>query len=143
VSFASLEADALALKESDTDGAESVAYRDARAMSERARRAIGRCKSTPDGDTYIAKVSVFRWGDAVVVGAPGELYSVFQTELRRRHPALTIVVVTLSNASAELAYILPCELCGSGVYQDDLMIARPGALERMIDAVSERLKAIV
>ena len=115
-----------------------VAARDAGARAERARRWLGRLDDIPAGDTTSLSCAVFRMGDAVWVTTGGEPYSLLQTELRRRFPGLTIIASPLAG-NLQIAYLLPRDRYGLGLYQEEPSILAPGCLERLIDTLTERI----
>ena len=76
-----------------------------------------------------------------MVGVPGEPYSLLQTELRRRLPGQHVLVMVMTNGSLTTGYILPCALCGAGMYQDQIAVLAPGALEGIVDAIVGHIAA--
>lgn len=115
-----------------------LAARDFGARAERARRWLGRIATLPTGSSYSFEFSVWRLGDAIWVTVEGEPYNLLQTELRKRFPQLTIIVSPLAGGGAAM-YLLPRNLYGKGLYQEEPSILGPGCLEQLIDAVSEHL----
>lgn len=108
---------------------------DAHAEAEKARRALERLRSLPEGDRYPYRVSVIRVGDAVWISVQGEPYSLLQTELRRRFPHLTILVASISG-SWNTAYLPPLDAWQDGRYQEKIAILQPGCLETVIERLS-------
>lgn len=127
-------------READARG-DVVAARDFGARAERARRWLGRLATLPDGSSYPFPFSVLRLGDAVWVTTGGEPYHLLQTEIRRRFPHVIAVISPLAGGRAA-AYLLPRDRYGTGLYQEDASSLGPGCLERLIDAVSERIAAL-
>ena len=74
-------------------------------------------------------------GDAIIVGQPGEAYSYFQMELRRRHPDRVIFVVNLTNGPGYL-YIPTPDAYARFRYQAWQTLLEVGALELITDEVS-------
>ncbi len=118
---------------------DALAWRDARAHLERARRALRRLEELPDAGpgavTY--RIALWQLGEAVLVAVGGEPYNLLQREVRRRHPATPVLFAVLANQP--YSYILPAECHGTGRYQDDCSTLGPGSLERIIEAVDEQL----
>ncbi len=119
-----------------------IEARNARARAERARRWLMRIQHLPDGSHFPFTFSVFRLGDAVWVTCGGEPYNLFQTELRRRFPQQTILVSPLAG-EVSVAYLLPEDRYGKGLYQEEPSILAPGCLERLIDAVAVRIDSLL
>ena len=62
-------------------------YRDARAISERWRRALAKQKTRTSHDDethFTAYVTCMQLGQSFFVGVPGEPYQILQTEIRAR-----------------------------------------------------------
>lgn len=117
----------------------AVAARDFGARAERARRWIGRVDNLPaESSTYPYQFSVYRMGDATWVFCGGEPYSVLQIELRRRFPELAIMISPLAGNHA-VAYLLPEDRYGKGLYQEEPSILAPGCLEKLIDAIATEI----
>lgn len=116
----------------------TVTARDARAMVERLTRALTRWQSCPPGDEYPYEITLLKLGDVVWVMVGGEPYQQLQTELRRRFPDLTLIVIVLAD-SWKCSYLPPREIYGLGIYQEQIAMLAPGCLERVIDAISENL----
>jgi hypothetical protein len=117
---------------------DEVQIRDCHAMVERQTRLIGRLAALPPGETYPLEVVLARLGGAVWLIVPGEHYSVFQCELRRRFPGLPIVVMTLGNGWGP-SYLPPASIYGRGIYQESIALLAPGCLEHLIDDIAREL----
>jgi hypothetical protein len=63
----------------------------------RVRRAEWRRRQAGEGTHADFPVWVWRLGDGFLVAQPGETYSHFQRELRRRHPEAPVMVLSLAN----------------------------------------------
>lgn len=113
-----------------------VAGRDARAYAERARRWIARLDDLPEGETFPVQFSVHRLGDAYWITCGGEPYNVLQTELRRRFPDAPLMISPVSG-DLQIAYLLPKDRYGKGLYQEEPSILGAGCLEGLIDAIDE------
>jgi hypothetical protein len=116
-----------------------VVARDAGARAERARRWMGRVRGMEgvarDG-CFPVGYSAFRLGDAVWVTTGGEPYSDIQVELRRRYPEHPLLFSPLDGA-LQIAYLLPRDRYGRGLYQEEPSPLAPGCLELLTDAVSD------
>lgn len=111
-----------------------------RALTERKNRLLHRLNQLPPGDTYPLQVVLWRMGDAIWLGVQGECYSLLQTELRRRFPDKVILVASIA-ADWRASYLPPNELYDSGIYQESIAIVAAGSLEKLIEAVTERIVA--
>ena len=60
-----------------------------------------------DGPTHRMPLWTWRLGEALLVAVPNELYSVFQTELRRRFEGVPVFVLTTTNGG--VGYLCPRE----------------------------------
>ena len=128
-------------KEADERG-DVVGARDAGAQAERALRWQGRVGGLPKGDTYPMPCSVFRMGDAVWVTTAGEPYNWIQKELRRRFPEVTIVFSPLVGVM-NIGYLLPEDRYGKGLYQEQPSALAKGCLEKLLEAVSEKITEVL
>lgn len=128
-------------QEADQRG-DAIAARDYGARAERARRWILRVRYLIDRPTYPYHYSVYRLGDAFWITCGGEPYNMLQTELRQRFPAHPIVLSPLAG-DFQVAYLLPADRYGKGLYQEEPSILAPGCLEILIEAVTERVKGLL
>ena len=85
-------------------------------------------------------VWIWMWGDAIIVGQPGEAYSQFQTELRRRNPGRVISVLNCTNGPGYM-YIPTPEAYERVRYQAWQTLLAAGALELIIDATDQAIKS--
>tara|TARA_A100001037_G_scaffold264973_1_gene256162 strand:+ start:1423 stop:2868 length:1446 start_codon:yes stop_codon:yes gene_type:complete len=125
----------------DQDG-DKIKARDTGAMAERCRRWLARIEALPEGKAFAYRFTVFQLGDAVWVTCGGEPYSWLQSELRSRFPDLTIMVSSLSG-DTQVAYLLREEDYGKGLYQEEPSALAKGCLERLADAIAERIAEVV
>ena len=109
-----------------------------RARAEQMTRQLARLAVLPAGPTYPFGVTLRRFGGAVWVFTPGELYQVFQTTLRGRFPDTAVVVATLSN-DWQPGYIPTAATYGHGIYQETIAAVAPGSLELLTDAVGREI----
>jgi hypothetical protein len=117
----------------------SVGARDARARAERARRWLSRLAGLPPGELYPVSFSVHRLGDAVWITCEGEPYSAIQVDLRRRFPEFTLLFSPLAGGM-QVAYLLPRDRYGLGLYQEQPSILAPGCLEALTEAIAARVE---
>lgn len=128
-------------QEADQRG-EAVAARDYGARLERARRWLMRVRHLVDRPTCPYHFTVHRLGDAFWITVGGEPYSVIQTELRQRFPQNPILFSPLAG-DFQVAYLLPADRYGKGLYQEEPSILAPGCLEILIEAVAEQVQALL
>jgi len=128
-------------QEADERG-ETVAARDYGARLERARRWIMRVRHLIDRPTCPYHFTVHRLGDAFWITVGGEPYSLIQTELRQRFPDHPIIFSPLAG-DFQVAYLLPSDRYGKGLYQEEPSILAQGCLEILIEAVTERVQALL
>jgi hypothetical protein len=86
-------------------------------------------------------VWIWMWGDAVIVGQPGEAYSHFQTELRRLHPNRVIFVLNCTNGPGYM-YIPTPEAYERVRYQAWQTLLASGALEKIIFETSAAISRL-
>jgi hypothetical protein len=115
---------------------------DARAYAERARRWIARLDDLPEGESFPMQFSVHRLGDAFWVTCGGEPYNILQVELRRRFPDFPIFISPVSG-DLQVAYLLPKDRYGKGLYQEEPSILAQGCLEGLIEAIGERVQTMI
>lgn len=115
--------------------------RNCRALAERARRWLARLEGLPKGPTYPFHFTVHRLGDAIWATSGGEPYSLIQTELRRRFPQYTLLFSPLTS-DFQVAYLLPRDRYGKGLYQEEPSSLAPGCLELLIEAMAARISAL-
>ena len=122
---------------------DAIEARDCRARAERARRWLGRLddlKLSP-GKGYPLRFSVHLLGDAVWCTCGGEPYNLIQRELRGRFPELTVLLSPLAG-DLQVAYMLPRDRYGKGLYQEEPSCLAPGCLEQLIEAMAERIEEV-
>ncbi len=127
--------------EADKSG-NTIAARDYGARAERTRRWLGRLDGFSNGDIYGMPFSVYRLGDAVWVTCGGEPYNKLQTKLRDRFP-LWIIIVSPLDSGIEVAYLLPREQYGKGLYQEESSLLAAGCLEKLLDAITARIEKVI
>ncbi len=130
-------------KQQEADAAgNAVAARDFGARLERARRWRMRVQHLVDQPTAPFHYTVYRLGDAFWVTTGGEPYSIIQSELRERFPNNPILFSPLAH-DFQMAYLLPAERYGLGLYQEEPSILAQGCLEILIEAVAERITSLL
>lgn len=128
------------IKEADAQG-KTVEARDYNARAERARRWLARLNDLPEGATMPLQYTVHRLGDAVWITCGGEPYNAIQVELRRRFPEFTLLFSPVAG-ELQVAYLLPAERYGKGLYQEEPSILAPGCLELLTEAIAERVEEL-
>jgi hypothetical protein len=116
--------------------------RDCRALVEQANRQINRLRVLPAGKVFLYRVYVARFGDALWVLVPGELYQTFQVALRKRFPMHAVIVATLTD-DWQPGYLPAAPAYGYGIYQDTIAAVAPGSLEVLIEVITREIKAMV
>lgn len=116
--------------------------RDTHAHAERMTRQLYRLQTLPDGPTYPLPVGVWRLGDALWVFCAGELYQMFQIQLRRRFPGHAVVVTTICD-DWQPGYLPAAAAYGYGIYQDVIAAVAPGALEALLEVVTRECRTLL
>ena len=116
--------------------------RDCRAQVEQRTRQLARLAALVPGAAYPLEVRIGLVGDAIWVFTPGELYQVFQQELRRRFAPHPVVVTTLTN-DWQPGYVPPVETFGRGIYHEIIAATAPGCLENLIESVTGSIRGLV
>ena len=140
-----IEADLVRIEAAESDARENndaALAQTHRALAERRRRELARRRALPAGDSFPWQVSVSVIGDGVWVCVQGEPYSVLQTELRRRFPQVSVIVASLSF-SWSVGYLPNKSSYGRDLYQQNIAVVAPGALERGIEALAERIASLL
>ncbi|MEM7028408.1 MAG: neutral/alkaline non-lysosomal ceramidase N-terminal domain-containing protein [Chloroflexota bacterium] len=115
---------------------DSVAARDATARAERARRWLARLNDIPDSEILPYEYTVYRIGDAIWITCGGEPYNVIVRDLRHRFPQVPIIFSPVSG-DLQVAYLLPKDRYGQGLYQEEPSILAPGCLEILTETIAE------
>lgn len=106
---------------------------------ERLNRKARLRKSLGDEDTYAFSTWVWRAGEVIFVGWPGEAFSSVQRTLRSTFPELTIVVMNVVNGT--IGYLPPAELYDEDMYEVWQTPLDRGCLETLthacIDAIEQ------
>jgi hypothetical protein len=119
---------------------------DPRSREERLRRARhlrdGYIDLEHEPDSVVHRIWTLRLGDAVLVAHPGEAYSYFQTELRRRFPERSIAVANLTNGPG-FVYVPDASAYRRNAYQAWQTPLAEGCLELLTDAAADAVVAII
>ena len=121
-----------AIERGDEEGA-----RDSEAFAERCRRLLSRLKYLNNLSTYPLNFHVYRFCDAIWIFIEGEIYSLLQTELRKKFEGQILLVTTLAG-SWLVGYISPIQMYKKKTYhyQSQVSLLAPGSLEKLIDRIS-------
>jgi hypothetical protein len=134
--------DWLARREEADRRGEALEARNYNAHAERARRWLARLADLPEGPTMPLHYSVHRLGDALWLTSGGEPYNAIQVELRRRFPQFTLLFSPVAS-ELQVAYLLPTDRYGRGLYQEEPSILAPGCLEGLTEAMAARIEEVV
>lgn len=126
-----------ARKSAEASGDAALA-RDAHAMIERMDRQLARIATLPGGPEIALPVWLWRIGDAIWLAVEAEHYQRLQRSLRQKFPERPIVVMTLANG-ARPTYLPIAEVYGTGVYPETIAVLARGSLEKLIEAIAERI----
>jgi hypothetical protein len=140
----SLQADlARHTRDQETADAEGdrLGARDAAARAERCRRWLRRLSELPPDGLCPYHFSVHELGDALWITCGAEPCSPLTAELRRRFPHRVLLLSPLAGDS-QLAYLLPRERYGKGLYQEEPSCLAPGCLEAVLEAITKAVEAV-
>lgn len=129
-------------READAAG-DTEKARDLGARAERCRRWQGRIQYLPDSGSFPMRCTIWRFGDAVWATCGGEPYNVLQTTLRARFPHQTLLISPISSDCLSIAYLLPQDHYGKGLYQEEPSSLAPGCLENLIEVVAEQIGCLL
>jgi len=103
---------------------------DPRSLEERLNRAQALREGLGDRKEVDYPVWVWRMGDAVIVGSPGEPYSQLQVNLRKRFPDTAVMVANFVNGPGFM-YVPTVDAYDRGAYQAWQTLFAAGSLERI------------
>ena len=110
-----------------------------RAKVERQRRLLDRIRPLPQSGAYPMPAWMWQWGDAFWIAVEGEPYHFLQSELLRRFPNRTLIVITLANGT-NCSYLPTREAYSKPqLYQPEVALLAPGSLETLTDAIGQQL----
>jgi hypothetical protein len=113
-----------------------------RVIQERLRRFIDKRRGVGDGATFDFPLWIWKLGNALAVGIPGEAYSVLQTTLREAFPDTPILVLGVTNGG--VGYLPPQErYTDTTLYQVWQSPYAAGSLETVTKAAEEQFRAMV
>ncbi len=110
-------------------------------MRERLTRKLRLRKTLGDADTYPLALWVWRLGDVVFVGYPGEAFSTLQLDLRAAFPDQSVVVMNVVNGS--IGYLPPDALYDEDMYEVWQTPLDRGCLETLRDASTTTVRALL
>ena len=113
-----------------------------RANTEQLTRQLTRLQALTPGRCCHLKITLGFCGDAIWVFVPGELYQVFQQQLRSRFAPRPVFVTTLTG-DWQPGYIPPASVWGYGIYQEVIAATAPGSLEVLIEQISRAIQKII
>ena len=116
--------------------------RDARARGERMTRQLAKLSQLPAGEAFPYAFAAARTGGILWVIAPGELYQLFQTELRKRFPQFTPFIATIAD-DWQPGYLPTSATYGRGIYQEQIAVVAAGSLEKLIEQAIATLAGLV
>ena len=105
-------------------------------------RQLTRLQALKPGRSWSLNVTVGILGESVWIFVPGELYQVFQTELRKRFAPVPLFITTLTG-DWQPGYIPPASSFGYGIYQEVIAATSPGSLELLIEELSRTLRKLL
>lgn len=110
-------------------------------MKERLERQLAKREKVGDGPTFDMPIYVWRLGSSVFVGAPIELYSAFQIELRARFPDLSVVVMNICNGG--LSYLPTRAAYDTDVYPVRIAMFAAGGMEKALDKATAMIRGLL
>lgn len=129
-------------EEKARDQGNTELLRHCRANSEQMTRQLTRLQALKPGRSWSLNVTVGILGESVWIFVPGELYQVFQTELRKRFAPVPLFITTLTG-DWQPGYIPPASSFGYGIYQEVIAATSPGSLELLIEELSRTLRKLL
>lgn len=112
-----------------------------RPLKERLERRLMVRRDVGEGKSRLVRMTLWQLGDAFLVGAPAEPYSVFQKEIRARLKGHAVMVLNIVNGN--IGYLAPADTYDKpGLYQIRISLFRPGCMEQVIDDTAAVLKAM-
>lgn len=115
-----------------------VSARDFGARAERCRRWLSRISRIPKNSEFKLNYSIQLLGDALWITVAAEPYSKMAVVLRRRFPNFQLLISPIAG-DAQVAYLLPLDRYGIGLYQEEPSALAPGCLELLTDQITESI----
>lgn len=109
-----------------------------RVLAERKRRLLERIAPLPSGEHYPFTVEMVKLGDAIWIAIEGEPYNLLQQELRQSFPHTPLIITVLASG-ARASYLPRQEDYGKALYQTEIALLAPGALETLIQAIAKQI----
>ncbi|WP_339911278.1 neutral/alkaline non-lysosomal ceramidase N-terminal domain-containing protein [Symmachiella dynata] len=109
-----------------------------RVLAERKRRLLERIAPLPPGEHYPYTVEMAKLGDAIWIAIEGEPYNLLQQELRQSFPHTPLIITVLASG-ARASYLPRQEDYGKALYQTEIALLAPGALETLIQAIANQI----
>lgn len=113
-----------------------------RSLEERRNRARALRESLDGRETTDYPLWVWRLGDGIIVGTPGEPYSALQKNLRHRFPDRVVMVVNFVNGPGFM-YVPTQDAYERGAYQSWQTLFAPGSLERIEEKAAEMVRSML
>ncbi|MDB5076934.1 MAG: Neutral/alkaline non-lysosomal ceramidase, partial [Chloroflexi bacterium] len=82
--------------------------------------------------------SVHLMGDIIWASCGGEPYNYLAVEIRRRFPNHMLVISPLAG-DMQVAYLMPVDRYGLGLYEEEPSILAQGCLDLLVDAIAARV----
>lgn len=112
-----------------------------RTLAERLRRKRDIRRGLGDGSTYDLPFSVWKMGDAILIGCCCEAYSLLQQELRQRFPERPVICMNLINGS--IGYLPPAESYDRDIYPVWQSPFDRGSLETLLEAMTRTIRQLL
>ena len=116
--------------------------RDHHARLEQLTRQRRRLALLPAGKKYPLPVTLWKLGTAIWLFVESEHYNYLQTELRRRFPDVSILVITVANFW-RAAYLPTADVYGKEIYQEQIAVLALGCLEELVDSIACKISELV
>ena len=112
-----------------------------RVIRERLARKLRIRELLGDAQEYPFPVWIWKAGDTLFVGTPGEAYSDLQQALRTAFPDLAVVVMNIINGS--IGYLPPDKLYDRDLYEVWQTPFQRGSYERLLEGCLDTIKGLI
>ena len=112
-----------------------------RVIRERLARKLRIRELLGDAQEYPFPVWIWKAGDTLFVGTPGEAYSDLQQALRAAFPDLAVVVMNIVNGS--IGYLPPDKLYDRDLYEVWQTPFQRGSYERLLEGCLDTIKGLI